>query len=120
MGDGALRRVRRSTAEAFCACFDSHPGFARFERQFRALYGEIYDENALIVFHCEFSVLRAPAAIEEFARQHADAGRDPAALHAFVLDGGYSQFWQKHKQYCEGEYAREMDGMRSMWVGQGC
>jgi M-phase inducer tyrosine phosphatase len=131
---------RRITAATFCAYFDSHPNFAKlivvdcrsrgeyegghikgairrhpFEGQFHSLYGEIYDEKALIVFHCEFSAFRAPAAIVEFTRQHADAGRDPATLHAFVLDGGYSQFWPKNKQYCDGGYVREMQVVGMMW-----
>jgi M-phase inducer tyrosine phosphatase len=124
---------KRIRADTFCSLFDRHPAFSKFvvvdcrtkgeydgghikgairchpfERDFDALYSRIYDPDALIIFHCEFSAYRAPAAIVRFHEQHGMAGRDPATLHAFVLDGGYSQFWPSHKEYCDGGYTSEM------------
>jgi M-phase inducer tyrosine phosphatase len=135
-----MERFRRISNETFCAYFDSHPNFTKFvvvdcrsaaeyngghikgairrhpfEGKFHSLYDEIYDEKALIVFHCEFSAFRAPASIVEFMRQHEEAGRDPATLHAFVLEGGYSQFWPACPGYCVGGYVREFDAARSGW-----
>jgi M-phase inducer tyrosine phosphatase len=124
---------RRISADTFCTLVDQHhPNFKKlivvdcrtkreydgghikgairrhpFEGAFYWLYNEIYDPQTLIIFHCEFSAWRAPESIKMFTQQHAAAGRDPATLHAFVLNGGYSEFWPAHKEYCDGGYVQE-------------
>jgi M-phase inducer tyrosine phosphatase len=134
------RNYRRITASTFCSLFDSHPNFQKlvvvdcrtkgeydgghikgairrhpFEEGFDTLYSEIYAPTTLIIFHCEFSAYRAPASIVRFTQQHAEAGGDLSTLHAFVLDGGYSQFWPEHQKYCDGGYVTEMSLFRSVW-----
>jgi M-phase inducer tyrosine phosphatase len=133
-------RYRRITANTFCSLFNDHSNFKTlvvvdcrtqgeydgghiqgairrhpFEDGFDTLYSEIYDPTTLIIFHCEFSAYRAPASINRFIKQHAEAGGDPAALHVFVLDGGYSQFWPQHKGFCDGGYVSEMALFLARW-----
>jgi M-phase inducer tyrosine phosphatase len=123
---------RRITADTFCSFFDSRPGFDSmlvidcrsapeyegghikgairrhpFEAGFDALYSEVYSPTTLFIFHCEYSFLRGPVSIARFIQQHMEAGRDRATLHAFVLDGGYREFWPAHREYCEGGYVPE-------------
>jgi M-phase inducer tyrosine phosphatase len=138
--DDYSRKYRRITRDTFCSLFDNHPNFKKlvvvdcrtkgeydgghikgamrrhpFENGFETLYSEIYDPTTLIIFHCEFSAYRAPASIVRFTEQHAQSGRDPASLHVFVLDGGYSEFWPERPEYCDGGYVTEMSLFRSSW-----
>lgn len=76
------------------------------------LYKREYNPNTLFIFHCEFSAYRAPASIREFIRAHTDAGRPRDQLHAFVLDGGFSQFFAPHQDCCEGRYVSEAECLR--------
>jgi M-phase inducer tyrosine phosphatase len=124
---------RRISADTFCSLVDArYPNFKKlivvdcrtareyngghikgairrhpFEYRATSVYDEIYDPETLIIFHCEFSALRAPESIKKFTSAHRAAGRDPATLHAFILDGGYSQFWPAHPEYCDGRYVPE-------------
>jgi rhodanese-related sulfurtransferase len=132
--DANSRQFQRITPETFCALYDDHPHFDRvvvvdcrtkaeydgghikgairrhpYFDDFDSLYPEEYSPTTLFVFHCEFSAYRGPASIQKFQWLHARAGRHPGSLHAFVLDGGYSQFWAHHKEYCVGGYLPEVD-----------
>jgi M-phase inducer tyrosine phosphatase len=128
------KQYRRISGDTFCAIHDSHPAFksvvtvdCRTKREYKGghikgairvhpfldnfglLYPRVYDPETLFVFHCEFSAYRAPAAIKQFYAQHARARRDKRDLHAFVLDGGFSRFWQEHPTYCVGTYIAESE-----------
>jgi rhodanese-related sulfurtransferase len=130
--DYFAKNFRRINAETFCQLYDDHPNFDRvlvvdcrtkaeyegghikgairrhpFFDDFDSLYPQEYRPTTLFIFHCEFSAYRAPAAITKFQELHKAQGRDPSKLHAFVLDGGFSQFWEPHKEYCVGKYLPE-------------
>jgi rhodanese-related sulfurtransferase len=138
--DSFSTRFERITAKTVCALYSHHPNFERvlvvdcrthaeyegghikgairrhpFFDEFDSLYAQEYSATTLFVFHCEFSAYRAPAAIKKFQDLHAAAGRDPASLHAFVLDGGFSEFWGPHREYCVGEYVPESACVGPLW-----
>ena len=129
----------RITGDTFCKVYRDHPGFDRvlvvdcrtkgeydgghikgairchpFEKpgNITDLYNREYSPKTLFVFHCEFSAYRAPASIREFTRAHTSAGRDAKDLHAFVLDGGFSQFYGPHQEVCDGKYVSEAECLR--------
>jgi M-phase inducer tyrosine phosphatase len=133
---------RRITATTFCSLFDNHPNFEKlvvidgrsqleydgghikgairchpFEDPVDTLYSEVYDPKTLFIFHCEYSAVRGPATLDQFYQLHQNAGRDPKTLHGFVLDGGYREFWQHHKEYCVGGYVCEADWDIWPWPG---
>ncbi|ELP88960.1 M-phase inducer phosphatase, putative [Entamoeba invadens IP1] len=66
--------------------------------------------ETFIVFHCEFSTVRAVKALEEF--NNLDAffmkrnGQFPHAAYpnTFLLVGGYHMFYKRHSEYCQGGY----------------
>jgi M-phase inducer tyrosine phosphatase len=130
------RDFDRITAEVFCKWYDNHPTFTRllvidcrtpreydgghikgairchpFMESIPELYQKEYQPDTLYIFHCEFSAFRAPAAIREFIQSHAAAKRDRKQLHCFVLDGGFSEFYAPHKEYCVGTYVSEAEGL---------
>jgi rhodanese-related sulfurtransferase len=123
----------RISAATFCALVDNHPNFDNvfvcdcrtpgeyngghiktairchpFMESIPDLYKAEYNAKISFIFHCEFSAYRAPAAIVQFQNTHRAAGRPANELHAFVLDGGFSQFHPEHKDYCIGNYVPEM------------
>jgi rhodanese-related sulfurtransferase len=131
----------RISAATFCQLYDDHPNFDRvfvidcrtpaeyngghikgairchpFMDNLDEVYASEYREATLFIFHCEFSAYRAPASIMKFKSAHKQAGRSPDTLHAFVLDGGFSQFYEPHKDYCIGKYVPEMACLSSYWV----
>jgi rhodanese-related sulfurtransferase len=126
----------RITAETFCQVYTNHPAFSkvlvvdcRTEREYNGghikgairchpftdsipdLYTKEYQPDVLYIFHCEFSAFRAPTAIRQFIKSHADANRDRKTLHCYVLDGGFSEFWDPHKEFCDGTYVTEASGL---------
>jgi hypothetical protein len=84
-----------------------------FEDDFDSLYPQEYSPTTLFIFRCEHSGYGSPAALTKFRELHKTEGRDPSKLHAFVLDGRFSQFSAPHKEYCVGEYVSELACIRS-------
>jgi rhodanese-related sulfurtransferase len=130
----SVKKYRRINGDTFCSLFDNHSQFDKmlvidcrrayeyegghikgairvhpFEDEFESLYSRVYDPGTLFIFHCEYSMYRAPASIMRFYDQHENAGRAREDLHAFVLDGGYLHFWPEHPDYCDGGYTPEED-----------
>jgi M-phase inducer tyrosine phosphatase len=69
--------------------------------------------NALLIFHCEYSAHRAPL-MAKFIRnkdRSVNAERYPALTYpeAYILDGGYSQFFKEHSIRCFPQSYVEMD-----------
>jgi rhodanese-related sulfurtransferase len=131
-------KFRRISADTFCSLYDHHPNFDRilvvdcrtmaeydcghikgavrrhpFFDDFNSLYDQEYSPTTLFIFHCEFSAIRGPTAIKRFQEQHACAGGTPSTLHAFVLDGGFCDFWAAHPDYCDGQYLSEAACLRA-------
>lgn len=71
------------------------------------LHKKIWKPKSLYIFHCEYSEYRGPIAWEKFKYAHSFSPNFREPLHAYVLDGGYKQFYQLHPEYCEGEYVSE-------------
>lgn len=70
-------------------------------------------ENALLVFHCEYSAHRAPL-MAKFIRNKdrtVNAERYPALTYpeTYILDGGYSSFFKDHAPRCFPQSYVEMD-----------
>jgi rhodanese-related sulfurtransferase len=130
------RKFHRISAKTFCEVFNNHPNFERVlvvdcrsSAEYDAghiktairchptenntnipdLYRREYDPNTLFIFHCEFSGYRGPDAINLFIGEHEKAGREREELHGFVLDGGFCDFYEAHKDFCEGYYLRELE-----------
>ena len=70
-------------------------------------------EKALLIFHCEYSAHRAPL-MAKFIRNKdrtVNAERYPGLTYpeAYILDGGYSQFFKDHQARCFPQNYVEMD-----------
>ena len=67
-------------------------------------------EDALIVFHCEFSQNRGPQMAQIFREFDRDLNKSryPALYYpqVYVLNGGYRDFFAKHPEYCDGGYVK--------------
>lgn len=69
--------------------------------------------DTLIIFHCEYSVHRAPLSAK-FIRNHdrkVNAANYPNLTHQemYILDGGYKNFYEKYPEKCMGEYIEMSD-----------
>jgi len=72
--------------------------------------------STLLVFHCEYSVHRAPLAAK-FIRNHdrnVNAANYPGLTYPelYILDGGYSKFFAQHKSKCFPQNYVEMNDQR--------
>ena len=69
-------------------------------------FSEVKIENAIIVFHCEFSSKRAPAMIDKFRNMDREHNIDkyPELWYpdVYLLNGGYKQFYETYPQFCSG------------------
>ena len=68
--------------------------------------------NTLLIFHCEYSAHRAPI-MAKFVREQdrtANSLRYPQLTYPemYILDGGYSSFFQDHRAYCFPQQYVEM------------
>ncbi|RMY45171.1 hypothetical protein D0863_16094 [Hortaea werneckii] len=85
------------------------------------LAAELFDANTsssstLIVFHCEYSVHRAPLTAK-FIRSHdrnVNAANYPQLTYPelYILDGGYSKFFANHQAKCFPQNYVEMNDQR--------
>ena len=69
------------------------------------------NHNATFIFHCEFSMYRAPALIQEFIKIHnkkQQYAKIKSDLYCAVLDGGYKSFYNNYRQFCDGGYEPEV------------
>lgn len=69
--------------------------------------------RSLIIFHCEYSVHRAPM-MAKFLRSHdrtVNGERYPALTYpeAYILEGGYSSFFKEYRSRCFPQEYVEMD-----------
>ncbi|OHT12118.1 hypothetical protein TRFO_03755 [Tritrichomonas foetus] len=81
-----------------------------YTQNVEARYHKIYKGGTLYVFHCEFSALRGPKALIRFRAEH-EKTLPKVPLACFVLDGGYQEFYEKHRQFCMGGYTPEWETM---------
>lgn len=81
------------------------------------LFGEeTRSENTLLIFHCEYSVHRAPLTAK-FIRSHdrnVNAANYPRLTYPemYILDGGYSKFFAVHPTKCYPQNYVEMNDQR--------
>lgn len=70
-------------------------------------------DNALLIFHCEYSAHRAPLMAKYIRNKDraVNAERYPALTYpeAYILDGGYSSFFKDHRGRCFPQNYVEMD-----------
>ena len=70
-------------------------------------------ENAVIVFHCEFSHNRGPQLASSFRDidRNMNKKRYPQLFYpnVFILDGGYCNFYRSHSEWCDGGYTPMLD-----------
>ncbi|OHT05012.1 Rhodanese-like domain containing protein [Tritrichomonas foetus] len=75
-------------------------------------------DNAVIVFHCEFSQNRGPqmaAIFREKDREFNKMEYPNLYYHnVFILDGGYKKFYEMHRDFCEGGYTKMLDDAHKM------
>lgn len=68
--------------------------------------------RALLIFHCEYSVHRAPLMAKHVRNKDRMVNEHcyPELTYpeVYVLDGGFSAFYRDHSQHCMGKYI-EMD-----------
>jgi M-phase inducer tyrosine phosphatase len=72
--------------------------------------------NTLLIFHCEYSVHRAPLTAK-FIRSHdrtVNAANYPHLTYPemYILDGGYSKFFEQHPSKCYPQNYVEMNDQR--------
>ncbi|WFD36037.1 protein-tyrosine-phosphatase [Malassezia cuniculi] len=80
------------------------------------------DENGdvrkfLLIFHCEFSWKRAPSMALSLRQADRALAHDYPNCHfpdIYILEGGYSNFFAKHPEYCEPRAYIQMDDPRFM------
>ncbi|CAZ83266.1 unnamed protein product [Tuber melanosporum] len=79
----------------------------------KLFFNEPKTERVLIVFHCEYSAHRAPRmALHLRSRdRQLNMHRYPALFYpdVYILDGGYSSFFQEHHERCEPQQYVEMN-----------
>lgn len=80
------------------------------------LFNGSHSASTLLIFHCEYSVHRAPLTAK-FIRSHdrnVNAARYPALSYPemYVLDGGYSKFFANHRDKCFPQNYVEMNDHR--------
>jgi len=83
------------------------------ERLAKDLFDEIPPPRTLLIFHCEYSVHRAPR-MAKFVRQY---DRTVNAVHyprltypeMYILEGGYHQFFKQHREKCFPQNYIEME-----------
>lgn len=71
-------------------------------------------KNVVIVFHCEFSSKRGPTCarwFRDYDRKIIGYERYPDVNYpdVYVLDEGYSKFWDHYSEYCDGGYTLMTD-----------
>ncbi|KAG0417694.1 M-phase inducer phosphatase 3, partial [Dictyocoela roeselum] len=56
----------------------------------------------ILIFHCEFSSVRAPRLANEVRNMDRRLSNYPTLIfpEIYILDGGYSNFFKKYKSYC--------------------
>ena len=124
----------RISGETFCKLFDDHSQFDQFfiidcrssreydgghikgaircnpfegKTNIQDLYKKYYKPRSLYIFHCEYSLFRAPSARKLFEDEHSNSSNSKEPLNAFILDGGYRLFYPFHQNYCDGSYVSE-------------
>ncbi|KAF8475533.1 hypothetical protein BDZ91DRAFT_673360 [Kalaharituber pfeilii] len=69
--------------------------------------------KTLIIFHCEYSAVRAPQMAMHFRRRDRQLNmhRYPALSYpdVYILEGGYSGFFKEFRERCEPQHYVEMD-----------
>ncbi|KAK5828804.1 Rhodanese-like domain-containing protein, partial [Linnemannia elongata] len=62
------------------------------------------DKRVLLIFHCEFSSKRAPRLARHLRNQDRawNVSHYPALFYpeVYVMEGGYSSFFEENKSYC--------------------
>jgi M-phase inducer tyrosine phosphatase len=79
--------------------------------QLESYFFEKVFPQAAIVFHCEFSEIRGPSFAEFFRELDRSINVHPA-LHypyVYILDGGYSKFYRRFPDSCDGSHTRMFD-----------
>lgn len=80
------------------------------------LFASTDPSSTLLIFHCEYSVHRAPMTAK-FIRshdRHVNASQYPRLTYPelYILDGGYSKFFSQHRSKCYPENYVEMNDHR--------
>ncbi|KAK4574177.1 m-phase inducer phosphatase [Recurvomyces mirabilis] len=86
----------------------------------QALTHELFDapcaESTLLLFHCEYSVHRAPLTAKHIRGhdRNVNAANYPRLTYPemYILDGGYSKFFQGHRSKCFPQNYVEMNDQR--------
>ncbi|OMJ11596.1 M-phase inducer phosphatase [Smittium culicis] len=70
-------------------------------------------QNVIIVFHCEFSIKRAPSMASHFRKIDREFNNYPSLTYPniFLLQGGYSNFFLHNSQYCSPQNYVQMDDL---------
>ena len=122
------------TGDELCRLLDSHMNILIFDCRFdyeinaghikgsipypsekeliKTLFSTIR-KGIIIVFHCEYSKVRGVKALQQFIQLDRSFSRDNyPSLHypfTYLLQGGFKEFYEKHKEYCIGYYRRMED-----------
>lgn len=64
----------------------------------------------IIIFHCEFSSERGPKLMRLLREKDRQNNKYPLLMYPelYLLDGGYRDFYKKHKEYCVPQAYRPM------------
>lgn len=96
---------------------DSAVNFNDKQHLANELFGNnVPSQNTLLIFHCEYSVHRAPLTAK-FIRGHdrnVNAANYPQLTYPemYILDGGYSKFFAEHPARCFPQNYVEMNDQR--------
>lgn len=64
----------------------------------------------VVIFHCEFSSQRGPKLMKFLRERDRQVNQYPELMYPeiYLLDGGYKEFYQEFKQYCEPQAYKPM------------
>lgn len=74
-------------------------------------YNKYLHKNVCIVFHCEFSANRGPTLMRRFRDYDRKQNLYPNVSYPdiFLLEGGYSRFYDEYPEMCSGGYVKMRD-----------
>lgn len=82
-------------------------------RVLHSAFFESIHPNSIVVFHCEYSQQRGPKMASIFRHFDREANKEkyPNLFYekVYILNGGYREFYNLHKEYTTGKYVRMND-----------
>ncbi|KAF2495106.1 Rhodanese-like protein [Lophium mytilinum] len=89
---------------------DGAINFCEKEQLAEELFNQVSPPNTLLIFHCEYSAHRAPLMAKAIRGRDREVNIEsyPRLTYpeVYILQGGYSSFYESHRPRCIGDYLR--------------